>query len=62
VPDEAIVARRLAAAAPDSVAVWIADGAGHTAALATDPIRWRQRVVSFFDAALLGRPEGAAAG
>jgi pimeloyl-ACP methyl ester carboxylesterase len=62
VPDEATVARRLAAAAPDSVAVWIADGAGHTAALATDPIRWRQRVVSFFDAALLGRPEGAAAG
>lgn len=54
VPDEGHVARRLAAAAADSVQVWVVPGAGHTAALATQPDEWEERVIGFLDAHLRG--------
>jgi dienelactone hydrolase len=55
-PDEPVAARWFQAAAPASVRVWVAPGAGHTAALATDPAAWQARVTTFLDAAL--RPAG----
>ena len=51
-PDEAQVAERLAAAAPDRVETWVVDGAPHTGGLATDPAGWTQRVLAFLDATL----------
>jgi uncharacterized protein len=56
VPDEPVAARWFQAAAPASVRVWVAPGAGHTAALATHPAAWQARVTTFLDAAL--RPAG----
>jgi len=35
-----------------SVDVWVVQGAGHTAGLATDPEQWRERVLSHLDRAL----------
>lgn len=49
VPDEAHVADRLAAAAPASTQVWVVPGAGHTAALSTQPEQWKARVTGFLD-------------
>lgn len=56
VPDEALVAQRLQAASPGTVTVWVADGAGHTGALATDAAQWQGRVLALLDAALVGEP------
>ncbi|WP_221934967.1 hypothetical protein, partial [Georgenia yuyongxinii] len=50
-PDEQHAAAWLHDAAPASVRVWVVPGAGHTAALATDPTGWEQNVVGFLDAA-----------
>lgn len=62
-PDEQYAAAALRAAAPGTVEVWVAQGAGHTGALRTDPRRWEQRVVAFLDrslapAAAAARPTG----
>ena len=51
-PDESHAADALQAVAPESVEVWVVDGAGHTAGLRTDPDGWRERVVGFLDEAL----------
>ena len=51
-PDEAHVAERLAAAAPATTEVWVVPGAGHTAALTTEPGQWEARVTAFLDAHL----------
>lgn len=47
VPDEAVAAAALQAAAPDRVEVWTVPGAGHTGGLATDPEGWERRVDGF---------------
>jgi pimeloyl-ACP methyl ester carboxylesterase len=54
VPDEQLVGRRLAAAAPGSVTLWVVPGAGHTGGLDAEPLLWEQQVVGFLDAALPG--------
>lgn len=52
-PDEESVAVRLASLAPARVQVWVVSGAGHVAALRTDPARWREHVIiGFLDVAL----------
>lgn len=37
------------------VEIWNVEEAGHTGALAADPDAWQQRVVGFFEQALLDR-------
>jgi hypothetical protein len=49
VADEGYAAEFLRAAAPDRVAVWEVDGAGHTRGLAERPEEWERRVVGFLD-------------
>lgn len=55
VPDEAEVAQRLAAVAPDRVSVWVVPAAGHTAGLESSPGQWQRSVLAFFDEALLAQ-------
>lgn len=64
VPDEQLVAARLAALDPARVDVWVVPGAAHVAALRTAPADWRTRVVGFLDEALDGdsAPTAARAG
>jgi alpha-beta hydrolase superfamily lysophospholipase len=50
--DEPVAARWFQAASPGSVQVWVVPHAGHTAALATQPVAYAARVISFLDAAL----------
>lgn len=52
IPDEQHAAEWIRAASPGSVTVWVVPGAGHTAALRTDPEQWRDRVTGFLDEAL----------
>jgi pimeloyl-ACP methyl ester carboxylesterase len=54
-PNEADSATHVAAGAPDRVATWNVPGAGHTGGLATAPDEWRDRVVGFLSAVLLGQ-------
>lgn len=56
-PDEESVAVRLAALDPTRVQVWVVSGAGHVAALRTDPADWREHVIGFLDAALSVEPQ-----
>jgi dienelactone hydrolase len=58
VPDEPDASRYIAAAAPDSVQVWVAPGAGHTGARARHPQEWAARVTEFLATAL--EPRGTA--
>lgn len=52
VPDEAAAGRWIQQAASGSVRLWVAPGAGHTGALATDPGAWTSRVIGFLNQAL----------
>jgi dienelactone hydrolase len=52
-PPEIAAARVFQAAAPDSVELWIAPGAGHTEAYDVHPVDWETRVVDFLDRTLL---------
>jgi dienelactone hydrolase len=52
VADEARAAAHIRDAAPDRVALWTVEGAGHTDGLDTQPRRWGSVVVDFLDAAL----------
>jgi dienelactone hydrolase len=45
--DEALVAERLRASAPDRTEVWVVPGAGHVAGLSTDPPAWSGHVLGF---------------
>ena len=56
-PDEEAVAMRLASLDPARVQVWVVSGAGHVAALPTDPADWREHVVGFLDVALAVEPQ-----
>ena len=56
-PDEESVAVRLASLDPARVQVWVVSGAGHVAALRTDPAGWREHVIGFLDAALAVQPQ-----
>ena len=56
-PDEQSVAVRLASLDPARVQVWVVSGAGHVAALRTDPAGWREHVIGFLDAALAVQPQ-----
>lgn len=56
-PDEDSVAVRLASLDPTRVKVWVVSGAGHVAALRTDPAAWREHVVGFLDVALAVEPQ-----
>ena len=56
-PDEDSVAVRLASLDPTRVQVWVVSGAGHVAALRTDPAAWREHVVGFLDVALAVEPQ-----
>jgi dienelactone hydrolase len=47
VPDEAVAARFIASGAPSTVEIWQVAGTGHTGALGTQPVEWKQRVVAF---------------
>jgi hypothetical protein len=49
VPDEALAAASIRAAAPERVTVWEADDAGHTGAFDARPDEWAQRVIEFLD-------------
>ena len=49
VADEGHAAAWIAAGAPERVAVWTVDGAGHTDGLGVAPEEWERRVVGFFD-------------
>ncbi len=51
-PDEPVAARWFQAAAPASVQVWVAPGAGHTGGLTANPAAWQTRVTAFLHAAL----------
>jgi dienelactone hydrolase len=51
-PAEIDAAHAFEAAAPGSVEVWIAPGAGHTKAYDTYPAAWEARVIAFLDNAL----------
>lgn len=57
-PDEVTTARRLAAVAPDRVAVWVAPGSGHVRALADHPDQWAAEVIGFLDPVLQGASAG----
>ena len=50
--DELHAATALEDASPESVNIWVVDGAGHTAGLRTDPDGWRERVLGFLAKAL----------
>ena len=50
--DELHAATALEDASPESVEIWVVDGAGHTAGLRTDPDGWRERVLGFLAEAL----------
>ena len=52
VGDESLAAEHIAAGAPDSVEVWVVDGASHTGGLDAAPEEWADRVVGFLDAHL----------
>jgi uncharacterized protein len=52
VPDEPRAAQSIRAASPNSVTVWVAEGAGHVRGLRTQPVEWERRVVGFLDASL----------
>lgn len=54
-PDELHAATSLQSASPESVELWVVDGAAHTAGLRTDPDGWREHVLGFL-AGALGRP------
>jgi pimeloyl-ACP methyl ester carboxylesterase len=56
-PDEDSVAVRLASLDPTRIQVWVVSGAGHVAALRTDPAAWREHVVGFLDVALAVEPQ-----
>ena len=58
VADEPDAARWFQAASPATVQVWVVPQAGHTAALATQPLAWEARVTSFLNAALNVRGHG----
>lgn len=47
--DEGHAAAWIAAGAPERVAVWTVDGAGHTDGLGVAPEEWERRVVGFLD-------------
>ena len=51
-PAEIAAAHAFHDAAPGSVDIWIAPGAGHTAAYDTQPAEWETRVIDFLDYAL----------
>ena len=53
-PDEQLVAQRLAAVDRDRVEVWVVPGAGHVQGIGTAPEEWSDRVVGFLDQALVG--------
>jgi pimeloyl-ACP methyl ester carboxylesterase len=53
VPDEALVAERLQQIDPNRVAIWVADGAQHTAAIRSSPQEWSSRVVGFLETAFV---------
>jgi hypothetical protein len=50
-----VLNRAFLRAAGEPTALWEVAGAGHTAALSTQPREYERRVVGFFDRALLGR-------
>ena len=52
IADEQHAAAWMRSGSPDSVTVWVADGAGHVGAFAHDPRRWTDTVTRFLDAAL----------
>jgi hypothetical protein len=51
-PDEPPAGRHIQAGSPQTVQLWVADGAGHTDALATHAQQWEERVGSFLSSAL----------
>lgn len=51
-PNEIAAGLAMQAAAPGSVTLWIAIGAGHTTAYDTSPAEWETRVIGFLDASL----------
>ncbi|MGM0385902.1 MAG: alpha/beta hydrolase [Actinomycetota bacterium] len=51
VPDERYAAGHIRAGSPGSVRTWVVEGARHTGALAAAGGEWRERVVTFLDAA-----------
>lgn len=53
VEEEPLAARHIRGGSTSTVDVWVADGAGHTDALATHPDEWAARVLGFLDDALL---------
>jgi hypothetical protein len=53
-PDEGRSARSIQGGSPETVAVWLVPGAGHTEGLDTAPAEWEQRVTSFLTGALGG--------
>jgi hypothetical protein len=52
VPGEPVAARWFQAASPATVQLWVVPHAGHTQGLATAPLAWEARVISFLTAAL----------
>lgn len=52
VPDEGRAAAYVRSGAPDRVAVWTVDGAGHIGGLEARPTEWRAHVMAFLDAVL----------
>ena len=53
-PDEEYADRYIRSGSPGSVQLWVVPEAGHTAGLQVAPAEWEQRVIAFFDSALLG--------
>jgi hypothetical protein len=56
VADEHHAARDIDRAAPETVDVWVVDGASHTGGLETAPAQWKARVTAFLDGALRSVP------
>jgi uncharacterized protein len=54
VADEGHAALWLQERAPERVTVWVVEGAGHTDGVRVAPAEWRERVVGFLGAELLG--------
>lgn len=52
VSDEGHAADHIRQKAPDNVAIWVVEGAGHTGGLSAAPIDWETTVIGFLDAAL----------
>ena len=50
--DEALAGRYIQAGSPETVELWVAPRAGHTAALDADPQEWERRVITFLDTAM----------